>query len=502
MKKYYIGIDLGTSSVRAYLTDLGGQGTAAGQTYDVLIPRNGYAEQDPENWYDCVCSCIRCVLEKTGVSPAEVRALSFSGQMHGMVALDGDGRLVNDAVIWMDQRSGEAIREIYDKLGEDFVTANTQNRIAAGFLLSTLYWFKTRRPDRYARIRRVMLPKDYIKYRLTGRVVTDHSDAAGSLAFDNARLAWSTPLLEGLGIDPGLFPECLPSTAVVGCVTAEAARRTGLCEGTLVVNGGADQCMMAVGNGIVEDGIVASNIGTAGQISTTVRRPAYDPRLRTNTFAHAIEGRWNLMGACLNSGISLKWIAKQVLGEEDYDEVNRTVAASPIGGNGLFFLPYLTGERTPHMDSLAKGVFFGLTPAHDKAALERAVMEGVVFALKDCLGILRELGIPCERIIAAGGGARSDVWLQMQADIFDLPVLRSASDEQACLGAAITAAIGEGAFENYEEACVRCLKKPERVFEPQRDNVRIYERMYPVYREIYQANKHIFRDINDIFAVR
>ena len=503
MGRYFIGIDLGTSSVRAFLIDFEtGISTAAQETYETMIPQSGYAEQDPEIWYQKTCECIRRAIQATGVDPKEIEAVSFSGQMHGLVALNEEHKPVMNAVVWLDQRSGEAINEIYEKLGAEFITKQTQNRIAAGFMVSTLYWLKTRRPELYAKVRKVFMPKDYVKFRLSGAIITDYSDAAGSLAFDNVQLRWSETLLNALGLDLNLMPECAPSTKIVGHITAQAAADTGLCESTCVVNGGADQCMMAVGNGIVEDGVFASNIGTAGQISTTVRKPVYDPALRTNTFAHAVDHSWNLMGACLNSGISLKWITKQVLHDTDYDEVNRKVAASPIGGNGLFFLPYLTGERTPHMDSKAKGVFFGLTLAHDGAALERAVMEGVVFALKDCLNVLLEMGVECKRIIAAGGGARSDVWLQMQADIFERPVYRSASDEQACLGAAITAAVGVGKYKDYMEACAACVKEPERAFYPIAENVEVYRKMYPVYRELYRANRHIFSQIGEIFAVK
>lgn len=502
MEKYYLGIDLGTSSVRVLLTDLKSRKSwVDARSYDVIKPKNGYAEQDPENWYVCLCTCLRQVIAKSRVLPEEIEALSFSGQMHGTVALDENRKLVSNAIIWMDQRSSDAIREIYDQLGQKTVTDLVQNRISTGFMLSTLYWFKTRRPEQYRRIRYVMLPKDYIKYRLCGKITTDPSDAAGSLAYDSMNMKWSTTLLKELDLNESILPKCLPSTTVVGNITPEAAELTGLCESTLVVNGGADQCMMAVGNGIIEDGIFASNIGTAGQISTTVRNPIYDPLLRTNTFAHVLNDRWNLMGACLNSGISLKWIAKQVLDEVDYESIDCAVKKRPIGGNGLFFLPYLTGERTPHMDSLARGVFFGLTLDHDKISLERAVMEGVIFALKDCFSVLMELDIPCEKIVAAGGGARSDVWLQMQSDVFERPVFRSASDEQASLGAAITAAIGSGAFSNYADACDCCVKKPEIVFYPIKENVTIYREMYPVYRELYRANKHIFCNINEIFNI-
>lgn len=497
MSSLYMSIDLGTSSVRAFVADLEKRAYwAEGEGYDVLIPRLGYAEQDPELWYAKTAQCIRRVLASSGVDPKAIAAISFSGQMHGTVALNADHRPVMNAAIWMDQRSGEVLDEIQTLLGGDFIAENTQNRIAAGYMVGTLYWLKTRNPALYSRIHRVMLPKDYIKYRLSGVISTDYSDAAGSLAFDNRRLCWATPMLDRLGISESILPECGPSTRVVGRVTAEAARDTGLREGTLVVNGGGDSFMQAVGNGIIEEGVFASNIGTAGQISTTVSRPIYDSQLRTSTFAHVIPERWQIFGGCLNSGISLKWITKQILEDTDYAAMNRAVAARPAGCNGLFFLPYLTGERTPHMDPKARGVFMGLTLDHGRADMERAVMEGVAYALNDCLNVLLETGARCDRIIAAGGGARSDVWLQIQADIFGRDVYRSASLEQACLGAAITAAVGAGAYTDFETACARCVDRPTQVFHPIEGNAAFYRRAYPIFRDIYRQNREIFSRID------
>ena len=497
MGKYYMSIDLGTSSVRAFIANLEQRVYhSEGEGYDVYIPRIGYAEQDPEMWYGKAVQCIRRMLEKTGVDPREIGAVSFSGQMHGTVAVDGQGKPLMNAAIWMDQRSGEVLDEIYARAGAQTILENTQNRIAAGFMVGTLYWLRTRQPELFERIHKVMLPKDYIKYRLSGAITTDYSDAAGSLAFDNRRLCWAKPMLDALGIPMAILPDCELSTKVVGHITPEAARETGLSESTLVVNGGGDSFMQAVGNAIVREGIISSNIGTGGQMATTVNHPLFDPQLRTSTFAHVIPGRWQLMGGVLNSGISLKWITKQVLRDDDYAAVNRAVAQCPAGSDGLFFLPYLTGERTPHMDPKARGVFMGLTLDHGRGHMERAVMEGVAYALRDCLEVLLEAGAPCERIVAAGGGARSDVWLQIQADIFERDVYRSASLEQACLGAAITAAVGAGEYPDFETACDRCVDAPKEVFHPVGANVSVYRAAYPIFRDIYRQNKEIFARID------
>lgn len=503
MAKYYVGIDLGTSSVRAFMIDFDCKKSyVAGENYDVLIPQLGYAEQDPQIWYEKTVCAIRRVLSDSSVSPDDIVAISFSGQMHGLVALDAQGQPVMNVPIWMDQRSESAIEEIYAKLGEAFVRENTQNRIATGFLLPSLYWLRTRQPEVYQRIAHVMLPKDYIKYRLSGRIVTDYSDAAGSLAFDNCNLRWADALIDALDLRRDLFPECLASTEVIGHVCSDAARDTGLSEKTLIVNGGSDQCMQAIGNAVIDEGVFACNIGTSSLTCTASPKPVYDPLLRTNTFAHALPGRWSVMGACLNGGSVLKWLTRQIYQCDDYEEINRIVAQRPSGSNGLFFLPYMAGERTPHLDPRARGVFFGLTMDHGRADMARALMEGVIFALKDGIGVLEEMGIVCKRIVAAGGGARSDVWLQMQADIFEKQVYRSNSKEQACLGAAMTAAVGFGKYASYEEACAACVQPSQQYFAPKDENVKIYRQMYPIFRELYTANKGIFSKIGDVFQVK
>lgn len=502
MAAYFMGIDLGTSSVRAYVIDFDQNRTAvAGEGYDVQIPQLGYAEQDPQLWYEKATAVIRRVLSESGIDPREIVAVSFSGQMHGLVALDEADRPVMNVPLWLDQRCADDLKDIYAILGEDFARENLQNRIGTGFLMSSLYWMKVHQPALYARTARVMLPKDYIKFRLSGRITTDFSDASGSLAFDNVRMCWSEKVLNALGLNEDIFPQCLPSTAVIGTICAEAARDTGLWEGTLVVNGGADQCMQAIGNAAVGEGVFASNIGTSSLITTAARQPLYDPRLRTNTFAHALPGCWSVMAACLNGGSVLKWLSRKIFDGLDYEEINRMVEARPCGATGLFFLPYMAGERTPHMDPKARGVFFGLTLDHGRGDMARALMEGIVYGLKDGLGVLEEIGIPCRRIVAAGGGARSDVWLQMQADIFEKDVYRSASKEQACLGAAITAAVGAGVFRNFDEACDRCVEPAAGVFHPREENVRLYRELYPIFRSLYTANRANFESISRVYQV-
>lgn len=492
-----MGVDLGTSSVRAMIVCEGGEVLAVeGEGYDVVIPAPRQAEQDPLLWWEKARAVIGRAVGAAGVPADDIVAVSFSGQMHGLVCLDEKGHPVRPAIIWPDQRSAGSIEDIFAKVGRDRVVENIQNAIATGFLIASLYWLKEHEPECYRRTHSVMLPKDYIKYRLSGKVLTDYSDAAGSAAFDNVKMQWAWDLLDELGLDRDKFPPCGPSTELAGHVTAEASASTGLSRKTWVVNGGADQAMQAIGNGIVDKGVFAANIGTGGQVSTSMDRPVFDPKIRTSTFAHAMPECWYVMGAVLASGLSLKWLAGKVLGDTDFAGLSARAAGTPAGSGGLLFLPYLTGERTPHLDPDARAVFFGLTLAHERSHMVRAVMEGVVYAFRDCMEIIVGMGLPCRRLIASGGGANSDLWLQIQADILGREVHRSLVKEQACLGAAITAGVGTGVYPGFSEACAKLVRFDDRVYSPIPANVRVYDEGFPIYQEIYRADKALFKRLN------
>ncbi len=494
-----LGIDLGTSSVRAMLMRADGTRLGlAGRGYDVDIPAPGRAEQDPEMWVARAGEAIRDVLAAPGVDAGDIAALSFSGQMHGLVCIDKNGTPLRPAIIWQDQRSKNCIEAIYERLGRERVGGWVQNSIAAGFLVASLVWLKDNEPDVYSRIDKVMLPKDYLKYRLSGVVSTDYSDAAGSAAFDNAALSWSSDLLSALDLDPRMFPPCLPATERVGTVTPEASARTGLSTRTVVVNGGADQCMQGVGNGIVRPGVFSSNIGTGGQVSAIADKPLYDGAFRTNTIAHVIPGRWTLMGATLSAGAAMKWLSQRILAMDGFGEVDTLAGSVPAGSGGLVFLPYLVGERTPHLDPDARGMFCGLTLGHGRANLLRAVMEGVTFALRDSLEIILQMGIPCTRMIASGGGANSPLWLQIQADVFNREVVRSLNDEQACLGAAITAGVGAGFYSGFPEACDALVRFDPRTYVPSKAAACRYDELYAVFHDCYRDNKRTFAKLGSL----
>lgn len=494
-----LGIDLGTSSVRAMLVRDDGQRLAlAGTDYDVDIPAPGRAEQNPDMWVEKACDVVRKAIAGAGVSDDDVAALSFSGQMHGLVCVGKDGAPLRPAIIWQDQRSKECIDAIYARFDRGRIGGLIQNSIAAGFLVASLCWVKQYEPETYRKIWKVMLPKDYLKFRLSGRITTDYSDASGAAAFDNAALRWSEELLALLDLDPALFPECLPATECVGAVAPDAAKRFGLSPETKVVNGGADQCMQAIGNGIVQDGVFSSNIGTGGQISAAVDRPLFDAALRTNTITHVMPDRWTIMGASLCSGAAMKWLAKRILRVDDFRALDAEAASVPPGSGGLIFLPYLVGERTPHLDPDARGMFCGLTLGHDRGNLVRAVMEGVAFALRDSLDIILGLGVRCERMIASGGGANSPLWLQIQADVFNRDVHRSLNSEQACLGAAITAGVGSGVFPGFAETCERLVEFDTRVYRPCERNVALYEKMHRIFQDMYGQNRETLKAITVI----
>lgn len=496
---YLLGIDLGTSSVKTMLMSEDGETAAvAGEAYDIDIPKAGYAEQNPDMWYEKTALTIKSCLHQSGVSQAEIKGVSFSGQMHGLVCVDKCGRTVYPAIIWPDTRTGQSITHMYEKAGAEFIAGHTQNTITAGFLIASLYWLYENCQDVYEKIDKVMLPKDYVKFRLTGEIVTDYSDAAGSLAFDNVKLSWSKELIEKLGLRYDIFPDCRKSTEHIGDISAKASEETGLNPGTPVINGGSDQCMQGIGNGIIEDGIFAANIGTGGQISTTSAVPVYDRLLRTNTFAHVVEDRWNIMGACLSSGVSLKWLKQNIIGVDDYHTINKEGAKLPEGSEGLIFLPYLSGERTPHQNPDARGIFFGLSMKHNRYHMARAVMEGVAYSLRDCLEVVQGTGVKCRKIIASGGGANSELWLQIQADVFNQELYKSTTKEQACLGAAITAGVGLGIYPGFDEACRRLVRLDDKVYLPEEESVKKYQEYYGLFKEIYSANKELFNGLKQI----
>lgn len=493
---YLVGIDLGTSSAKVLINDIQGKKIALWQVeYDIDIPIYSWAEQDPNVWMESVTTAVKSAINKAGINPEEIKGIGFSGQMHGLVALDKEYKVIRPAIIWADQRTQKEVDEIYEIIGEDRVKELTLNPIATGFLVSSLYWMKKHEPEDFSRIHKVMLPKDYIRFKLTGEIGTDFSDASGTLIFSVKERTWCKEMTEKLGFDADWFPTCYESCKVAGQVTKEAAEKTGFTPGTPVVFGGADQPMQAIGNAAIKQGYVSCNIGTASQLSTPLKQPIFDPAFRTQTFCHAGDNLWFIQGATLNGGSALKWFKQKVVEESSYDVMTDRAKNIAPGSDGLIFLPYLSGERTPHLDSYARGVFFGLGLGHDKRHMTKAIMEGVVYSLRDSLVIFEALGIKTDALIASGGGEKSKLWLQIQADIFNKPVYTTDVTEEACLGAAIVAGVGVGVYESIEKACDRLIKFNQQVTEPIAQNVSVYNEKYEIFRELYQINKDVFKKL-------
>lgn len=493
-----MGIDLGTSSVKTLIANTKGKILAVAQRdYRIDSPRKDFAEQNPENWWCGTSETIREVIRESGIDASAIKGVGLSGQMHGTVLIDKYRNLLRPAIIWCDQRSELEVKEIYSVISKEALGAVTLNRVATGFQLASLLWIKTNEPVIFNRIDEVILPKDYIRLRLTDTVGTDYTDASSTLAFNCVDRSWAYEVIERLGIDPGIYPDCKESIEISGEITPAAAKETGLMEGIPVVYGGGDQPMQAIGNGIIKPGMLSVTIGSGGQVFTPVHEPFYDSRLRTHTFCNAVPGTWNIMGASLCAGLSLKWLAENIIGNTNFQTLSNEAEKIPPGSDGLLFLPYLAGERTPHMDNRAKGVFFGLTLQHTWQHMVRAIMEGVAFSFRDSLTVFNELGINTNRIIASGGGAASGLWLQILADVLNLEVFRTKVSEQACMGAAITAGVGVRSFSSFEEACELLVRHGKSSVNPINANLHLYDRHYAIYRQLYKNNRKLFRQLGE-----
>ncbi|MEM2788375.1 MAG: xylulokinase [Candidatus Bathyarchaeia archaeon] len=497
---YLMGVDVGTSSTKVLIIDDSGNVLAkASAEYPIKSPFEGYAEQDPDAWWNAAKISIRRALKDAGIKSSDISAVGLSGQMHGTVLLGRDGKPLRDAIIWLDRRSLKECDEIYERIGRENILNMVSNLIMPGFMGPTLLWVKRNEPQTFNRIFRVLLPKDYVKFRLTGSLNTDYSDASATLLFNVRRREWADTAISELNFPREVFPEVLESAKIAGEVTPEASKETGLSAGTPVVAGGGDSQVGAIGCGVIEPGIISSNIGTGGQIFATIDEFKFDPKYRIHTFCHAVPGKWCLQGAILSAGLSLRWFKENFAHIEDaagslckidpYELLSKEAELSEPGSNGLIFLPYLLGERSPHMDPFARGGFFGLTFNHRRHHFVRAIMEGVVFALRDCLEIVRELGVRVEKVVARGGGAKNNLWLQIQADVYNSTVFRAEIEEDAAFGAALLAGVGAGIYRDLKDACDRAVRFTV-VKYPDEGRTIIYDRIYNrIYRNLYHSLK-------------
>ena len=490
---YWMGIDVGTGGTRALLVDELGK-VKAGFTApheDMRMERPLWAEQRPENWWEAAQKAIRGVLAQAGVDGASVSGIGLSGQMHGLVLLDEANRVIRPALIWCDQRSQAQVDFVNAKVGPANVLKYTANPVLTGFTLPKLLWVRDNEPQNFERVRKVLLPKDYLRFCLTGEYATEVSDASGTSMFDVVNRRWSFEMMDALGLDRGILPVCTESSEISGRVSAAAARATGLAAGTPVAGGGGDQASSAVGNGIVEPGIVSDTLGTSGVVFAHMEKVAYDPQGRVHTFCHAVRGKWHVMGVTQGAGLSFQWFRNQLAAGTDYNALTAEAAHAPAGSHGLYWLPYLMGERTPHLDASARGGWIGITAKHTRADLIRSLLEGVSYSQKDCLDIIEELGVAVESVRASGGGAASPFWRQLLADIFDKRVVALETQEGSAYGAALLAMAATGQFSSVPEACRAAIREVASVT-PQAANVAAYQRGHEVFKALYPALKPLY----------
>lgn len=489
---YFLGIDVSTTATKALLMDAAGRvvGVASSE-YTYETPRPLWTEQHPAVWWQGTLMSIRQVVAQSGVRPADIQGLGLTGQMHGLVLLDEAGQVLRPAILWNDQRTAAECEEIRRRLGRKRLIQITGNDALTGFTAPKILWVRGNEPALFSRTRHILLPKDYVRYRLTGEYATDKADGAGMLLFDLAGRDWSKAVLESLEIDPAWLPSTFEGPEVTGSVSLQAAEATGLRAGTPVVAGGGDQAAQAVGVGAVEAGIVALTLGTSGVVFASTEEPFFEPEGRLHAFCHAVPRRWHLMGVMLSAGGSLRWYRDALAPGVGFDALLAPAAEIPPGSEGLLFLPYLTGERTPHPDPLARGAFVGLTVRHTPAHLTRAVLEGVAFGLRDGFELIRQVGLTdIAQVRVSGGGARSPLWRQILADVLATELVTVNTTEGAAYGAALLAAVGAGAFAGVAEACAAVItitgsSAPGPAAED-------YQHIYPIYRELYPALRPAF----------
>jgi xylulokinase len=495
-----LGIDVGTGGTRAVIVDAAGRIIAsATEEHEAFASLQiGWAEQRPEDWWRAAAVAVRQALAQARLHGSDIGCVGCSGQMHGAVMLDASGEVVRPALIWCDVRTSSQCAELTERIGAVRMIEWTCNPALANFTLTKLLWVQHHEPGLWSRVRAVMLPKDYVRFRLTGEKATDVADASGTLMLDVARRRWSDEMLRETGIDRTMLPVLHESAEVCSRISVAGANASGLAAGTPVIAGAGDQAAAALGMGIVSPGAVSATIGTSGVVFAATDRPAVDPLGRLHTFCHAIPGRWHVMGVTQAAGLSLRWFRDQFArggdadGPTSYDRLTEEAAAVSPGSDGLLWAPYLMGERTPYLDPDARAALVGLTASHTRAHAVRAVLEGVAFSLKDTLTILGEMNVPMTTIRVGGGGARSRLWRQIQADVYGREVEIVEAEEGAAYGAAILAGVGGGLWPSVDAACTAVVRVAERV-RPDETSAAATKTGYAAYRRVYPAIKSIFR---------
>jgi xylulokinase len=499
---YYLGVDIGTSATKTILINEQGEILAeASQAYPLYSPKPLWTEQDPEDWWKATVATIKSVVAKAKAKPADVKAIGLSGQMHGSVFLDKKNQVIRKALLWNDQRTAAECDEIESRAGgRKALIGMVANPALTGFTAPKILWLRNKEKKNFDKLAKVLLPKDDVRRRLTGEFATDVSDASGMLLLDVKKRNWSTKLLEKLDLDPSLFAKCYESEEVTGKLLPDVAKELGLTTDCIVVGGAGDCAANAVGTGVVKTGILSTSIGTGAVMFVHSDEVKVDPKGRLHTFCHAVHGKWHQMGVSLTGGGALNWFQQTLCAElaksgaDTFKILNQEAAAVTPGSEGLFFLPYLAGERTPHADSDARGCFIGLTLKHGRGHMVRSVMEGVAYAMRDSLSIIEEMGIPVRQVRVSGGGSKSPLWRQIQADAFGYKASTINAEQGPAYGVALLAAVGDGAFKNVEEACAATIRVVEET-PVNKAGKKAYDAAFPLYQKLYQSLKTDFKAI-------
>ncbi len=496
---YFLGIDVSTTSSKALVMDAAGKVIAvASSPHTLQTPRPLWSEQDPLEWWEAARLCIRSALQKAGISGDDVSAVGLTGQMHGLVLLDEAGRVLRPAILWNDQRTQDQCDEIHRRVGKSEFIQITGNVALTGFTAPKILWVKENEPQVYARVKHILLPKDYVRYRMTHEYAMDKADGAGTVLFDLKARDWSDAVLSKLEIPREWMPRTFEGTEFTGVVTEAAAQQTGLRAGTPVAAGGGDQAAGAVGMGAVEPGVVSLTLGTSGVVFATTPSALIEPDGRLHAFCHAVPGMWHFMGVMLSAAGSLQWYHDRLAPEMSFDDLIREAETAPAGCEGLQFLPYLMGERTPYPDPLARGAFIGLTLRHGRAHLTRAVLEGVSFGLKDSFTLIQNAGLgKVTQVRASGGGTRSALWRQILASVLDAELVMVNTTEGGAYGAALLAAVAAGVLSDIQSACDACIKITGST-SPDPLQVKIYQASYRVFQQLYPNLRDNFVQMSNI----
>lgn len=491
---YFIGIDVGTSAAKSVLFDDNGKIICTDSSeYELIQLHNGWAQQKPNDWKEAVIKTLKSI--STKVNPNEIKGIGVSGQMHGIVVLDKNDNVLYDSIIWCDQRTKKEVSQIIDTIGKERYVDLTLNSPNTSFTLSKLLWLKNNEPEVFSKIRKVLLPKDYINFCLTGNFSTDVSDASGTGYFDVKSRCWSKKILNNFDISEELLPQVYESTQVVGKITQNFANQTGLSTNTVVVAGAGDQAAAAVGNGVIKPGCTSISLGTSGVVFTAVNKPVYDKLARTHTFCHAVKDMWHIMGVTQGCGLSVNWFKKNFADEYSYQELEEN--SRETSSDGIIYLPYLMGERTPHLDPDCRGSFTGISSNHNRFNFYKAVLEGVCFSLKDCCQVILEAGIDLNMVKVGGGGAKSNLWLQILADVLTKNLYVSQCLESGALGVAILASVGSGYYNSVEEASAKMTDSNLAMTRFNPEKINYYNSIYSEYKNLYFAVKSARENKND-----